>query len=195
MVHPSIPVKSVQEFVAYAKANPGRMDYASTGVGTSIHLGMELFKSLTGIDLVHVPYKGGPLLIADLVSGRVSTMMSVLPAQVDNIKTGKLRGVAVTTLKRSARLPEVPTIAESGVPGFEVIQWTGVCAPAAVPKPILTRINTEVDNALSSPDLRSRLELMGFDPQPSTSEQFAAFIRSETAKWAKVVKEVGIPSQ
>ena len=195
MVHPSIPATTVQEFVAYAKANPGKMDYASTGVGSSIHLSMELFKSLTGINLVHVPYKGGPLLIADLVSGRVSTMMSVLPAQVDNIRTGKLRGLAVTTLKRSARLPEVPTIAESGVPGFEVTQWHGLCAPIAVPKPILARINTEVANAVSSPDLRSRLEHMGFDPQPSTSEQFAAFIRSETAKWAKVVKDAGIPSQ
>ncbi|MGZ9003862.1 MAG: Bug family tripartite tricarboxylate transporter substrate binding protein [Burkholderiales bacterium] len=195
MVHPSIPAKSVQEFVAYAKANPGKMDYASTGVGTSVHLSMELFKSITGINLVHVPYKGGPLLIADLVFGRVSTMMSVLPAQVDNIKTGKLRGLAVTSLRRSARLPEVPTVAESGVPRFEVTQWHGLCAPAAVPKPILARINTEVANAVSSPDLRSRLVQMGFDPQPSTSEQFAAFIRSETAKWAKVVKDAGIPSQ
>jgi tripartite-type tricarboxylate transporter receptor subunit TctC len=122
-------------------------------------------------------------------------MMSVLPAQVDNIKTGKLRGLAVTTLKRSARLPEVPTVAESGVPGFDVAQWQGLCAPIAVPKPILARINTEVANALSSPDLRSRLEQMGFDPQPSASEQFAAFIRSETARWAKVVKEAGIPAQ
>ena len=195
MVHPSIPAKSVQEFVAYAKANPGKMDYASTGVGTSLHLSMELFKSITGIDLVHVPYKGGSLLIADLVYGRVSTMMSVLPAQVDNIKTGKLRGLAVTTLSRSARLPEVPTVAESGLPGFEVTQWQGLCAPTAVPKPILDRLNTEVTNAVSSPDLRSRLEQMGFDPQSSTSEQFAAFIRSETAKWAKVVKDAGIPSQ
>jgi tripartite-type tricarboxylate transporter receptor subunit TctC len=195
MVHPSIPAKSVQEFVAYAKANPGKMDYASTGVGSSLHLSMELFKSLTGIDLVHVPYKGGPLLIGDLVSGRVSAMMSVLPAQVDNIRTGKLRGVAVTTLKRSARLPEVPTVAESGVPGFEVTQWHGLCAPTGVPQSILARINTEVANAVSSPDLRSRLEQMGFDPQSSTSEQFAAFIGSETAKWAKVVKDAGIPSQ
>ena len=135
------------------------------------------------------------MLIADLVYGRVSTMMSVLPAQVDNIKTGKLRGLAVTTLKRSARLPDVPTVAESGLPGFEVTQWQGLCAPVAVPKPILARINTEVANAVSSPDLRSRLEQMGFDPQPSTSEEFAAFIRSETAKWAKVVKDAGIPSQ
>jgi tripartite-type tricarboxylate transporter receptor subunit TctC len=194
VVHPSVAPKSVQEFIAYAKANPGKMDYASTGVGSATHLTMELFKSMTRTDIAHVPYKGGPLLITDLLSGRVSTMMSNLPAQVDHVKAGKIRGLGVSTLKRSPRLPEVPTIAESGVPGFEVIVWFGLCAPAAVPKAIISKLNAEVAKAVNSPDLRSRFEQLGVDPQSLTIEQFTVFIKSETARWAKVVKEAGIPS-
>jgi tripartite-type tricarboxylate transporter receptor subunit TctC len=195
VVHPSIPAKSVQEFIAYARANAGKIDYASTGVGSATHLSMEWFKSLTRTSIAHVPYKGGPLLIADLVAGRVSAMMSVLPAQIDNVRTGKLRGLAVTTLKRSARLPEVPTMEESGVTGFDVTSWNGVCAPRAVPAAIVAKLNTELTKALSSPDLRSRLEQMGVDAQSSTPEDFSVFIKAETAKWAKVVKDAGIPPQ
>jgi tripartite-type tricarboxylate transporter receptor subunit TctC len=195
VVHPSVPAKSVQEFIAHAKSNPGKMDYASTGVGSAIHLTMELFKSMTKTDIVHVPYKGGPLLIADLLAGRVSTMMSVLPAQVDNVKAGKIRGLGVSTLKRSARLPEVPTIAESGVSGFEVTAWNGLCAPATVPKAIIAKLNGEVAKAVNTPDLRSRLEQLGFDPESSSSEKFTSLMKSEKSRWAKVVKDAGIPSQ
>ena len=195
VVHPSVPPKSVQEFIEYAKANPGKMDYASTGVGSATHLTMELFKSATRTDIIHVPYKGGPLLITDLLAGRVSTMMSNLPAQVDHVKAGKIRGLGVSTSKRSPRLPAVPTIAESGVPGFEVTVWFGLCAPAAVPKAIIAKLNAEVAKAVNSPDLRSRFEQLGVDPQSLTIEQFTVFIKSETARWANVVKEAGIPSQ
>jgi tripartite-type tricarboxylate transporter receptor subunit TctC len=195
VVHPSIPVRSVEELIAYARTHPGKMAYASTGVGTATHLSMELFKSMTATDIVHVPYKGGPFLMADLLAGRVSTMISNVPAQVDNVRTGKVRGLAVSTLKRSAHLPEVPTLDESGMPGFDVTSWHGLCGPAAMPKALIARINGEVANAISSEDLRSRLDKMGVDPQSTSSAQFTALFRSETARWAKVVKEAGIPAQ
>jgi tripartite-type tricarboxylate transporter receptor subunit TctC len=195
VVHPSVPARSVQDFISYVKERPGKMTYASAGVGSSTHLTMELFRSMTATDMLHVPYKGGPLLIADLLAGRVSTMMSNLPAQIENIKTGKVRALGVSSTTRSARLPEVPTIAESGVPGFEVTLWHGLCAPSAVPKTIVAKLNATVRKALSTQDLRSGLEQSGVDPQPSSPEQFTAFIKSETAKWARVVKEAGIPPQ
>jgi tripartite-type tricarboxylate transporter receptor subunit TctC len=156
---------------------------------------MELFKSMTGINVMHVPFKGAPLLYADLLAGRVSAAFGNLPGYVDNVKAGKVRALGVSTLKRSTRLPEVPTIAESGVPGFEVTVWYGLCAPAAVPKSIITKINADMIKALNLPDLRTRLELLGVDPGSSTPEHFSAFIKSETAKWAKVVKDAGIQPQ
>lgn len=195
VVHPSIPVRSVQELIAYARTHPGKMDYASIGVGSSTHLSMELFKSMTATDIVHVPYKGGPFLMADLLAGRVSAMISNVPAMVDNVRIGKVRALAVSTLKRSALLPEVPTLDESGVPGFDVTLWHGVCGPAAMSKALVARINSEVASAISSDDLRSRLEKMGVDPQSTSSDQFTALFRSETARWAKVVKDAGIPAQ
>jgi tripartite-type tricarboxylate transporter receptor subunit TctC len=196
VVHPSVPAKSVQEFIAYARANAGKIDYGSTGVGISTHLSMELFKTMTGVNLVHVPYKAFALALPDLLAGRITVMMNNLPGQVDAIKTGKLRALGVTTLKRSPRFPEIPTIHESGVPGFEVVVWYGVCAPAAVPAPILNKIHADTVKALGAPDLRSRLEQQGIDPAPSPArEQYAAFIKSETTKWAKVVKDANIPAQ
>jgi tripartite-type tricarboxylate transporter receptor subunit TctC len=171
------------------------MDYGCTGVGISTHLTMELFKSMNAINVVHVPYKGAPLLYADLLAGRVSAAFGNLPGYVDNVKAGKVRALGVSTLKRSARLPEVPTVAESGVPGFEVTVWYGVCAPAAVPKPIITKLNAGMVKALDLPELRTRLEQIGVDPGSSTPEHFSAFIKSETARWAKVVKDAGIPQQ
>jgi tripartite-type tricarboxylate transporter receptor subunit TctC len=195
VVHPSIPAMSVQEFIAHAKAHPGKLDYGSTGVGVSPHLTMELFKTMTGISVMHVPFKGAPLLYADLLAGRVSAAFGNLPGYVDNVRAGRVRALGVSTAKRSARLPEVPTIAESGVPGFEVTVWYGLCAPAAVPKPIITRLNADVAKVLELPDLRTRLAQLGVDPGSSTPEQFTAFIKSETAKWAKVVKDAGIQPQ
>ena len=196
VAHPSVPAKSVQEFIAYARANPGKIDYGSTGVGISTHLSMELFKTMTGVNLVHVPYKTFALALPDLLAGRISVMMSNLPAQVDTIRSGKVRGLGVTTLKRSPRLPEIPTIHESGVPGFEVMVWYGVMAPAAVPVPILNKIHADTLKALGMADLRLRLEQQGIDPGSSaTREEFAAFVKSETVKWGKVVRDANIPSQ
>jgi tripartite-type tricarboxylate transporter receptor subunit TctC len=195
VVHPAVPAKSVQEFIGYARANPGKIDYGSTGVGISTHLSMELFKTMTGTSLVHVPYKSATLLYPDLISGRVSISFGNLPGHVENVRAGRVRALGVSTQKRSQRMPEVPTIAESGVPGFDVTVWYGLCAPAAVPKPILAKLNADVVRTLSMPDLQRRIENLGVDPGSSTPEQFTAFIRSETARWAKVVKEAGIPSQ
>ena len=195
VVHPSVPVKSVQEFIAHAKASPGKLDYGTTGVGTSPHLTMELFKSMTGINVMHVPFKGAPLLYADLIAGRVSAAFGNLPGYVDNVKAGRVRALGVSTLKRSARLPEVPTIAESGVPGFDVTVWYGLCAPTGIPRSTVAKVNADMIKALDLPDLRTRLELLGVDPGSSTPEQFTAFIKSETAKWAKVVKDAGIQPQ
>jgi tripartite-type tricarboxylate transporter receptor subunit TctC len=195
VVHPSVPVKSVQEFIAHAKANPGKLDYGTTGVGVSPHLTMELFKSMTGINVMHVPFKGAPLLYADLIAGRVSAAFGNLPGYVDNVKAGRVRALGVSTLKRSARLPEVPTIAESGVSGFDVTVWYGLCAPAGTPKPIIAKVNADMVKALELPELRTRLAQLGVDPGSSTSDHFSAFIKSETAKWAKVVKEAGIQPQ
>ncbi|HKA41271.1 MAG TPA: tripartite tricarboxylate transporter substrate binding protein [Burkholderiales bacterium] len=195
VVHPAVPAKSVHEFIGYAKANPGKVDYGSTGVGISTHLSMELFKTMTGANLVHVPYKSATLLYPDLISGRVSASFGNLPGHVENVRTGRVRALGVSTLKRSQRLPEVPTIAESGVPGFDVTVWYGLCAPAAVPKPILAKLNADVVKTLSMPDLQRRIEILGVDPGSSTPEDFTAFIKSETARWAKVVKDAGIPPQ
>jgi tripartite-type tricarboxylate transporter receptor subunit TctC len=156
---------------------------------------MELFKSMTGIHIVHVPFKGAPLLYADLLAGRVSAAFGNLPGYVDNVRAGRIRALGVSTLKRSMRLPEVPTIAESGIAAFEVTVWYGLCTPAGVPKPIIAKINADMIKALEMPDLKARLAQLGVDPGTSTPEQFTAFIKSETAKWAKVVKQAGIQPQ
>jgi tripartite-type tricarboxylate transporter receptor subunit TctC len=195
VVHPSLPTTSVQEFIAHARTQPGKLDYGTTGVGTSPHLTMELFKTMTGINLMHVPFKAATLLYTDLVAGRVSAAFGNLPGYVDNVRTGRVRALGVSTLKRSQRMPEVPTIAESGVPGFDVTVWYGLCAPAAVPKPILAKLHADVAKALSLPELQRRVELLGVDPGSSTPEQLTAFINSETARWAKVVRDAGIPPQ
>jgi tripartite-type tricarboxylate transporter receptor subunit TctC len=196
VVHPSVPAKSVQEFIAYARANAGKIDYGSTGVGISTHLSVELFKTMTGVNLVHVPYKAFALALPDLLAGRITVMVSNLPGLVDTVRSGKLRALGVTTLKRSPRLPEVPTIHESGVPGFDVTVWYGVMAPAAVPLPVLDKIHADTVKALGMADLRLKLEQQGIDPaSPATREEFAAFVKSETLRWAKVVREANIPSQ
>ena len=195
IIHPLVPARSVPEFVAYTKANAGKINYGSTGVGISTHLSAELFKSMTGADITHVPYKGATLAFTDLLGGRIAMMISNLPAFLDPIKTGKVRALGVTTPKRNAQLPDVPTIAESGVAGYEVTVWYGICAPAGTPKPIVARINADMVAALNMPDLHQRLYLQGVEASPTSAEAFVAFIKSETTKWAKVVKDAGIPSQ
>jgi tripartite-type tricarboxylate transporter receptor subunit TctC len=195
VVHPSVPAKSVREFVAYAKANPGKLDYAATGIGQSGHLSFELLKTMTGINVVYIPYKTVGVAVTDLLSGRVSAQITNLPAQVENIRIGKVRALGVTSAKRSARVPEVPTIAESGVPGFEVTVWYGLCAPAAVPRPLLDKVGADLLKVVAMPDVRQRLADQGVDVEPMNAEQFASFIKAETVKWAGVVKKAGITPQ
>ncbi len=195
VVHPSVPVSSVRELIDYVKASPGKYNYASPGYGTSPQMTMELFKLTTGINLVHVPYKGGAPALADVMGGQVLGMFGNLPEQLAAIKGGKTRALAVSTLKRSPQLPDVPTVAESGFPGFEVTVWYGVCTQAAVPRPILAKLTATLHRTLNLPEMKSRLAENTIEASPTTPEEFAAFIRAETEKWAKVVKDAGIPKQ
>jgi tripartite-type tricarboxylate transporter receptor subunit TctC len=192
VVHPSVPAATVAEFIAYAKANPGKVSYGSSGVGTSTHLGVELFKSMAGVQLVHVPYKGGAQSSADLLGGQIQLLITNLPEQVGYIKAGRTRALGVSTAKRSPQFPELPTIAEAGVPGYEVTVWYGLCAPAGLPRALLDKINADLVRAVSSPDTTKRLADVGIEAAPNTPEQFAAFAVAEVAKWAKVVKETGV---
>jgi tripartite-type tricarboxylate transporter receptor subunit TctC len=191
VVHPSVPAKTVNEFVKYAKTKPGKINYASSGVGTTLHLSMELFRSMTGIDMVHVPYKTVGLAAADLMSGQVDAMIDNLPTQLEAIKAGRVRALGVTTLTRATQLPLVPAIAESSVPGFDIKVWLGVCAPAAVPKAIIGRLNSDISQALTSPDVRRTLTERGIDAQSSTPEQLAELVKTELGRWAKAVRDSG----
>ena len=195
VVHPAVPVHSVKEFIDYVKASPGKYNYASPGFGTSPQMTMELFKLTTGINLVHVPYKGGAPALADVMGGQVMGMFGNLPEQLAVIRGGKTRALAVSTLKRSPLLPDVPTVAESGFPGFEVTVWYGVRAQAAVPKPILAKLNATLVRTVNLPEMKARLAESTIDASPTTPEEFAAFIRAETEKWARVVKDAGIQKQ
>jgi tripartite-type tricarboxylate transporter receptor subunit TctC len=190
-VNPSLPVNTVGELIAYAKANPGKLNFASSGNGTSIHLSGELFKSMTGIQMLHIPYKGSAPAITDLIAGQANLMFDNLPSSIGHIKGGQLRAIAVTTLTRSPALPDVPTINESGVPGYEASSWFGVLAPAGTPKEIVGRLHDEIVKALKTPALRKNLQNQGAEPVGDTPEEFAAHIQSEIAKWAKVVKQSG----
>lgn len=195
LVHPSSQMTTASAFIAYAKANPGKLSVGSAGVGTSQHMSIELFKSMTTTDIVHVPYKGGSSALTDLLGGQLPAMVAGLPTAVASIKSSKVRALAVTTAKRSPQMPELPTIAESGVPGFDVSSWTGMCAPAGLPKPILAKLNADLVKVLNMPDTQRRFAEQGIDPAPTTPDQFSAFIKSEIAKWAKVAKDAGITAE
>ena len=192
IVHPSVPAKSVSEFISLAKSKPGSLNYSSAGNGTSNHLAGELLKSMAGIDIVHIPYKGSAPALNDLVAGQVSLMFDLVLTAAPHVKSGAVRGLAVTGARRSSALPELPTVAESGVPGYEVSAWFGIFAPAGVPQPVVQRLNAEFVKALQQPELRQRLASQGAEPLTSTPEEFAAYLRSEIAKWAKVVKDSGM---
>ncbi|MET0203319.1 MAG: tripartite tricarboxylate transporter substrate binding protein [Casimicrobiaceae bacterium] len=191
VVHPSLPVNSVQELIAYAKANPGKLNFASSGSGTSIHLSGELFKVMTGVQMTHIPYKGSAPALTDLVGGQVQLMFDNLPSSLAFIKAGKLRALAVTSAQRSPALPDVPTVAESGVPGFEASSWFGLLAPAGTPRDIVTKINADTQKWLASPDAKDKLAAQGAVAAGGSPEDFAKHIQAETAKWARVVKESG----
>jgi tripartite-type tricarboxylate transporter receptor subunit TctC len=188
--HPALPAKTVKELITYAKSKPGQINYASGGSGASSHLAMELFKTLAGVDLNHIPYKGTGPLITDLIAGQVSlTIASAVPL-APHVKSGKLRGLAVTGPKRSPSFPDLPAIAET-VPGYEVVNWFGVLAPAGTPRTIVTRLNSDLNRALGARDLKERLTLQGADAAGGTPEEFAKVIKADFAKWAKVVRSSG----
>ena len=191
VVHPSVPAKDFKGFIAYAKANPGQVNFASAGVASVGHLTGELINNLAGINMVHVPYKGSGQAITDLVGGHVKVMISGMASTLPHVRTGKLRGLATTGAKRTPATPDIPTIAESGFPGFEASSWFGVLAPAGTPKPVISRLHGDIVKALQQPDVRQRLENVGFEIVGSTPEAFAAYIRSEIRKWEKVVKASG----
>ena len=194
-VHPSLPANSVHELIALAKAQPGRLAYASGGIGTSSHLAGELFKSMTGTSLVHVPYKGNAPAIADLIGGQTQLTFATMPTVVPHVRAGKLRGLAVIGATRSAAAPQLPTIAESGVPGFSVNNWIGLFAPAGTPGDIVRKMNAEVQRIMRLPEVTRRMEVEGERFTPNSPEEFGAFIRAEVAKWAKVVKDAGITAE
>jgi tripartite-type tricarboxylate transporter receptor subunit TctC len=195
LVHPSLPVKSVAELIAYAKARPGQIDYGSSGIGQSPHLTMEMFRARTGIDLNHVPYKGGGQYALALISGEVKVMFNNLPGELGNIRSGKVRALAVTSARRAPQIPEVPTMAEAGVPGVEVTVWFGFFTPAATPKPVIALLNAGIVKALNDPELRARLDQQSVEAMPSSPEQCAAYVKSEIAKWARVIRDAGVPQE
>lgn len=194
-VHPSVPAKSVKEFIALARAKPGSITFGSAGLGTSPHLSGELLRTLAKIDIVHVPYKGSGQSIISLLAGEIGANFPSVPTAIPYIKAGKLRGLGVTTVKRTLALPDVPSIAEAGVPGYEATQWFGVLAPSGTPRAIIDRLHQEIVRALRAPDVRDRLIADGTDPVGNTPEEFAQYIKSETDKWARVIKAAGIKPQ
>jgi tripartite-type tricarboxylate transporter receptor subunit TctC len=192
VTHPSLPVRTVKELIAFAKPRPGQIHYASAGVGTNPHLSVELFLSLTGLRMIHVPYKGSGQGIVDVVAGHVPMMMPSILTGLPHAKGGRLRALGVTSATRAGGAPQVPTIAEAGVPGYEAVQWFGVLAPAGSARDIVARLHSDVLRTLQSAEIKDRFASDGADPVGSTPEEFAAFLRAETAKWSKVVKNAGI---
>jgi len=191
VVNPALPVNSVAELIAYAKANPGKLNFASSGNGTSIHLSGELFKVMAGVQMTHVPYKGSAPAVQDLISGQVQLMFDNLPPSLPQIKAGKLRALAVTSATRAPALPDVPTMAEAGLPGFEASSWFGVLAPAGTPPAIVAKLNAEIAKWLATPEAKERLSKQGANAAGGSPEDFVKHIAAETAKWAKVVKDSG----
>lgn len=191
VLHPSVSAKSVGELISLAKSKPGELTFGSPGNGTPQHLAGELFNTMAGVKMVHVPFKGAVPAIIDLLGGRVSLIFSSAPPALPHVKTGKIRALAVTSAKRSSVAPDLPTISESGLPGYEVINWYGVLAPAGAQKAIVAKLNAEIVKILNMPDVKERLSAVGIETFSSTPAQFAAFIKDETAKWAKVVKFSG----
>ena len=195
VVHPSLPVRTVKDLVALAKAKPGSVNYASSGSGSAGHLAGELFKKVAHIDMVHIPYKGAAPALTDVVAGQAQLYFTSPISATPFVKGGRLRMVAVTSLKRSPSMPDIPTVAESGYPDFDVVSWWGILTPAAVPKEIITRLHAEIAKVLALPEIRTKFADQGADVATDTPEQFAAYIKSEIAKWGKLIKELGVKSE
>lgn len=191
-IHPSIPAKSVKELISFAKAHPGQLNFASPGNGTSSHLAGELFRQVAKIEVVHIPYKGATPAITDLIAGQVSFTMASVLSVLPYAKQGRLRMLAVTTAKRSGALPDIPTISEAGLPGFEVSNWYGILATGGTPRPAVDRLNSELARIARVPDLAEKLAAQGADPATGTPEEFERFIQAELKKWAAVVRSAGI---
>ena len=192
VVHPSLPVKNMQQLIALAKSYPKKLSYASGGIGGSGHLAVELFSTMTQVQAVHVPYKGTGAAITDLIGGQVPLCFCTLPSVFPHVKNGRLRALAVTTARRTASAPDIPTVAEAGVPGYEMSQWYGLLAPAGTPTPIIERLNSEVGKALKHPELRSRLQSEGAEAVGSSPQEFGAFFKAEIVKWTRIVQSAGM---
>jgi len=195
VVNPSLPAKSVKELIALARAKPGQINYGSSGQGSSLHLTGEIFKLATGTDLVHIPYKGSAPALTDLIAGQVQIMFGTMPPTLPHVKTGKLRALGVSGAKRSVAAPDVPTIAEAGVPGFEVLNWYGIVAPGKTPAAIVQRLNGELVKTLKAPEMIESLGTQGLEAAGGSPERFGVFIKSEMAKYAKVIKAAGIRAE
>ena len=191
VVHTSVPAKSVKELIALAKSRPGQLNYASAGTGTAPHLSGELFNAMAGVRMVHIPYKGSPPAVTDLLAGEVALMFSPSSTVLPHVKSGRLRALAVTTAARLPSLPELPTVAESGLKGYETITWFGFVAPAKTPQAIVARLNAEIVKVLALPDVRNQFAIQGIEVIGGTPEQFASYIRDEITKWAKVIRLSG----
>lgn len=192
VVNPALPVRSLADLITLAKKRPGQLTFASSGIGNATHLTGELFKSMAGVDVVHVPYKGGGAAVADVIGGHVVFSFASMPSAIPHVRAGRLRALAVAPAQRVASVPDLPTVAESGLPGFASEDWQGLVAPARTPGEVIARLNAEVHRVLGATDLRERLDAQGFQVRLSTPQQFADLIRSESAKWARIVREAGI---
>jgi len=191
IVNKDVPAKNLQELIALARSKPGQLNYASPSTGGANHLAGEMLKTMAGIDVMHIPYKGGAPAETDLIGGRVTFMFASLPAALARVKAGQVRAIAVTSTKRVEAAPDIPTLAESGLPGFEVSSWYGVAGPANMPRDVVVRLNAAVNQALSAAQMKERMTQLGVEGTPATPEQFGDFIRQDTARWAKVIKESG----
>ena len=195
VVNNSLPIKSVKELIAYAKANPGKLSYGSPGNGSTAHLSMELFKSMTGTNLVHIPYKGSAGVLADVMGGQIAVTIDNMPVYLPQVKAGKIRALAVSPAKRSTAAPDIPTIAEAGVPGYDSGAWFGLLAPAGTPRAIVEKLSVETARILKLPDVSKRISELGAEPVGSTPAQFTALIKDEITKWAKVIKDANVELQ
>jgi tripartite-type tricarboxylate transporter receptor subunit TctC len=195
VVSPKVPASNVRELIAYAKANPGKLSFGSSGSGAASHLSAELFKALAGVDMLHVPYKGTGQAVTDLLAGQIDLMFAPAQTVMPHVQAGKLKALAVTSAKRSATLPDLPTAAESGLPGYEAIGWFGLLAPAATPLAVVAKISADANRVLADPEVRQRTIALGAEPSGDTPEQFARFIREDQAKWSQLMRDKGIASE